>query len=397
MPRRRSPASPAIATHVPERRARARLLAAAFAVALGGCGGGGGGPGGGTTSGVTLTLDPSHMVATVMETAAMPDQFVTGHASGDLASLNGKTIYVVVEDPASLFAGSSVTVMPTGAFTLQLQGKSLTAPGHYTGNLRIFVSLDQALTQQLGNSPLAVPYDVEVLPGLSVDTAQLTVATTFGDPAPTRAVKATLSPYTTSWYARWFTGSQLTTGCLGDGTYDTGGGAGLELIDCAPDGTVTITLEPQPPGNYSKTVRIQATVSYGGTTYAFSKEIAISYTVAANDSVEAVFYPPTMDVTRTAGDSLFEQANYLVVTNTGVASTWHPVEYLGNPAAADGHPQVNAWWIEYPYKGTSTCYNTISSSDCLPVGVYTARMHYTLTKDGVATEAYYPITLTIVP
>ena len=186
----------------------------------------------------------------------------------------------------------------------------------------------------------------------------------------------------------------LRAGCTGDGTYDAGA---IKLIDCAPDGTVSITLAPQPRGTYSQTVRIQALVSYQGTTYAFGQKIAISYTVAANDNVEAVFYPPTMDVTRKAGDSLFEQDNYLLVTNTGVTSTWHPVEYLTNPLAANGHPDVNAWWIESPYKGTSTCYNTISSSNCLPPGTYTAQMRYTLTKNAGSTDILYPVTLTIVP
>lgn len=111
---------------------------------------------------------PSAIGANQRPGATMDDVVLRGALGGNVAGLNGVAVYVVVEDPASLFQSQApLTVQAEGAgyaYTLRLTGKALTTAGHFTGNLRIFACLDTQCKQPLGGTPLSVPYDVTVGP-----------------------------------------------------------------------------------------------------------------------------------------------------------------------------------------------------------------------------------------
>ncbi|MBJ7311586.1 hypothetical protein ACFOLJ_11750 [Rugamonas sp. CCM 8940] len=151
------------------------------AIFLAGCGGGGsyggsgntggtGGTGGGATSSdVTVgPATPSAIGANKPLGATMDNVVLRGSLSGNVAGLNNVPVYVVIEDPASLFQSQAVlTVQADGAnygYALNLVGKPLTTSGHFNGNLRIFACLDTQCQRPLGGTPLSVPYDVTVSP-----------------------------------------------------------------------------------------------------------------------------------------------------------------------------------------------------------------------------------------
>ncbi len=361
------------------RRCSAALLAAVVLLA-GGCGGGEGGGG----SGPSLVIDPSTIRGEVMETGTLPSHTISGMVAGDVAALAGKTIYVVIEDPDALVKTSSLSYQDPDRFWLSLTLRPFPTPGHLQGVLRITASLDPQGRQPLAGTPFEVPYDVTVLGGLQLDATTLAVDAVFGD-APTRSIKATLAETTTSWVATVVT------------PYVPNVPRSLK-VEQQPDGTMTITLFPMAPGTYTEQLRVASTVRHAGTTYQFSREIPVTYTVAPNDAILAVVYPARADVTRTQGDRLGSAVGYRVVTNTGVTSSWHGQEYLSSPPAASGTGQVNNWLYYSPSPTVYTCFTTGGVTECLPAGSYAARVHHVLLKNGVVVgDIYFPVDLTIVP
>jgi hypothetical protein len=340
---------------------------------------------------VTVALSPSQqsITATVMETGAIPTQVLSGVATGDLAILDGATIYVVIEDPASIVSTSSVLAYPDGRFALTLQGRALTAPGRWTGTLTIHASLAPGGRRPLGGSPILVPYDVTVLDPLPLDKTSLQVEAPFGDATPTGTVKATVTSYVTDWAASLGT----TEGCFGTGQPLPGAG---RRVGCATDGTISVDFAPAAPGTYPETLTVLAHARYGGTTYTVTRAVAITRVVTPNDAIDYVPVPAQLQIERALGDPSFLEQPYSLVLNTGVSATFDGVEYLTSPAGAAGHPQATAWWQELP-SGTRTCDVSGATPNCLPEGTYIARLHYLITRNGVQRDAYYPITLQISP
>jgi hypothetical protein len=120
----------------------------------------------------------------------MPDQTITVQASGNLNSLAGKTIYVEVVDPDSLFSHSAALTVTAGVnntYSTTLTGQVLNTPNTYHGNLQVLVATDAAMTAQLGNSPLSVPFSVTVtpVPTLTVSGSSLVTYLPFNAAAGT--------------------------------------------------------------------------------------------------------------------------------------------------------------------------------------------------------------------
>jgi hypothetical protein len=379
-------------------RAAHHVVRAFLLIGLGGlvasCGGGGGGGDAGgassaPTSSVSVALASVPTIqSTLFEGRQGSSVSLQIEVSGDIDSLDGKTVYVIVEDPSSLFENPPRVFLndtPPGAY-VTLVGRKLDVAGHYKGNLKIHACLDNACSVELGNSPLAVPYDVTVLPGMTLDQQVFNVTVPFGQIPPVQTVAVTLPPSVTSW------------GVNNSMPYirDPSMAASSTTDSSSATGVVSLRLEPALPGTYTRTAVVYTNVINAVMALHFEKTVTVTYTVTPDASVDWVFAPAAGNFTRIQGDPLFAAIYRKLVTNTGVTATWRGVEYLSNPPAADGHPQVNHWWSEYPSLGTSTCYNTGSSSNCLPVGTYTARVRYTLTKGGVDQDIYWPITLQIV-
>ena len=371
---------------------------AAVAVVVGAllCACGGGGSSEPSSPSVTVALTgPTNVTAELFEGGTMRNVTLLGSASGDVASLNGKTIYVVVVDPEGLFEAIPpvVSVFPGGEVHVDLTGRVQVVPRHVTGNLTVNVCLDAACRQQLGGSPLRVPYDVTVLAGMSVDTTPLSVAYRFGDARIVRTFAVTLPKYLTGWGAT---------------ALDLGGSPSFYAVattsETGTDGLVTVTFVPTIPAVYTGKIRISTSVdspSAGGSTY--QKEILFTYTITDNPAVLAFYSPPqvSMSIAHGTVNSSYPEVNLVRgfnVTDVG----FQVVEYLTWPAAANGHPNVNTWMLflgsSAPTIGTCFYNNGIAAPpDCLPLGTYTARVHAVVTKGAQMTDVYLPVTLTVTP
>ncbi|NRF66046.1 hypothetical protein HLB44_03485 [Aquincola sp. S2] len=97
--------------------------------------------------------------------SASGSYMISGTLGGDLFSLAGQTLYVIVEDPSSLFeSNASVNIVQGSSFSYQLvlQPRTLPTVGRFTGTLRAFACLDAGCGTRLGGTPLLIPYDVTV-------------------------------------------------------------------------------------------------------------------------------------------------------------------------------------------------------------------------------------------
>lgn len=362
-------------------RRAAGALALGGAVVVAGCGGGGGGSGGAALS---VRLDsPASIVAEVRQDGSMPAVSLVGSLIGDPTALNGKTLYIVVEDPAQLFeANPFITYRSSTSIAINLTGRVLDVPGLRQGQVRVFACLDAGCATQLSGSPMAVPYRVDVLPGLTIASPGLSINTTFGNPEVQRTVTLGLPRDTLSFAAVAETSGVLVSSAVVNGT----------------SGDVALRIPPAAPGRHVESVRVVAVTAdlagLPGRTY--EKIIAIDHVVADDPAVNVVFSPAETVSNRALGDILGKEERYIAVLRPGATLDLLGVEYLSAPPAAAGHVQVNAWWL-MAAQTTSTCFNTVSSSDCLPVGTYTARDRYRLTVDGVVSEVTHPVTLNIAP
>ena len=262
------------------------------------------------------------------------------------------------------------------------QGKSLATAGHHVGSLKIYVSLDSAGTAPLGNTPLVVPYDVTVDPGLVLEPATVDVAASFGDSSTSGSVQVTAPGGSTLRLE-----NPLST-------------APFSVLSVDASNVLHFTLGAQPIGTYSYVVHVYANGVYQGQSYELSKDLVVNFTVAPNDAVDYVFSPSQIDFQWSLtkyGHAVLGQFYHLYPnTNTGVTVTpGHTVQFLTQPATADGNPAATHWW-NYQ-EGMTVAYWDGSVMSVLPLGTYTARDVYTITKNGVQQTIYFPVTLEVVP
>ncbi len=146
----------------------AALLAAAC---IAGCGGGGGGSGGRddlATRVIVSTPTPSTDVNPSI--AGEPLKLVlNGTIKGDFERLQGKNIYVTVEDPADRFLPTAEVVVTSNGnyldYRMTLNGHAAPRAERLSGNLRISVCLDRACETRLGGTPMTVSYNITVQNG----------------------------------------------------------------------------------------------------------------------------------------------------------------------------------------------------------------------------------------
>ena len=370
---------------------------------LAACGGGGGsgggsGSGGGTgvpgassgpASGVTVGAPtPTSIAYVTVPNQQMANITLSGTVSGDLKSLDGKPLYVVVEDPDQLFRpdGASVGLdasATSGTYRLQLTGAIMTRSGQLKGNLRIFACLDARCAQPLGGTPLIVPYDVSVEGGIKLSRTEVNVKVPFGTVPATESVEITLPGHSTGWSA--------VTGQRGFGSpFYLPQGDGVLV----PGNILQIAFRPDKPGSYSLSIPVMTTIKGEGTkTFPVQNSITVNYTVEPNPALDYVFYPSPHDISvkRQAGDA---ERPYRLITNTGVTAYYAGVEYL-SAAGSTGPAQ---WWTERGMPSVSTCWgNDVVAGECLTPGLYTARVRHVLTTPSGQRDVYLPINLTVTP
>ncbi|MED5621844.1 hypothetical protein [Ideonella sp. BN130291] len=369
-------------------------LCLSSALLLAACGGGGGGSSGPSSVSVGRA-SPASISGEVMVNERIPSVHLTGTLSGDVESLQGKPLYVVVEDPASLFESTAtLMVLRQGvgySYTLDLYPKPLPTAGHFTGNLRIHACLDNQCNQHLAGTPMAVPFDVTVLAGLTLSRNEVTLNVPFGTVPDPQAIDVAVSKYSTGWVANNTTpyvyGVPKTTSVL----------PAQGMLLTAPQ--LTLQWLPAPPGTHEETVKVQAQAVLPDNRHlSYEQSIAVHYTVTPNPAVDHVFWPAGgLVVQQSRTDKLIHEVSYGIVTNTGVTAALVGVEYLSHPAGSGPNAPVNSWWSEYPYREYHACVGIGASFDCLVPGVYAAQVRYRLTSAGGTRDVLYPITLTVTP
>jgi hypothetical protein len=164
--------------------------------ALAACGGGGGGSGASApppppplAGALRITnVTPSSIAQDVREAANPMAGFEIGaDLAGDLSRLTGETVYVLIEDARGLFELASTQISPNGLgnrVVLRLKS-TLGLTGSLEGNLRLNVCLDTACTRPLGNSPVVLPYRINIVGGVRIaESGPIVVDVPFGEPSP---------------------------------------------------------------------------------------------------------------------------------------------------------------------------------------------------------------------
>ncbi len=361
---------------------------------LTGCGGGGGeGPSSGSGSGAVTIGPPTTggLTVSLLPGDSTPNFAVTGKLNGDFNSLNGKTVYVTVEDPASLFQPEARLLFLLDGnqwnYELTLWGKPVSQAGHFAGALRIFACLDQGCAQPLAGAPISVPYDVTVPDSLKVSQNVVNVTTPFGTVPEDQKIGITLSNFGSTWIA-----SNVTP--------YTGG---INLVTPSPEGRastgdLTLRFAPERPGTYTEIIRVNAPMSLPPRERMETQEITVNYTVTPSN-VEYFFWPNRLDLTKSRRDVSTGYSTYRLLTLPDVQAESVAVEYL--PGSPNSTGPTNNWWSDY-WRSYSACRGFTQpegsiGSDGLAEGVYRAQVRYRVLSISGTQDILMPITLTVTP
>lgn len=380
------------------------------AVALvSGCGGGGSGGDSRVSTVSTVTVSAPSSMPVITGTKLVDEYYddieFSGMISGNLDSLNGKTVFVLVEDPANLFQAegylSTQRLASGSTYTLRLKGKQLKVAGHYTGNVRVRACLDAACTQPIAGTPLLLPYNVKVEAGLTVSRNEINVTVPFGTvPAP-EMVDISYSSFGKGWVANVSSpddrGEMLEHRLsIGNTTYHYF----YPTLSVLPakgtvlqDKQMQILIHPPKPGNYFHIVKVSAGATLPNRRQlSYEQTVTVRYNVTPNSAINSVFYPAALNFTQKQQTTIMYY-DYQLITNTGIASQFVGIEYL---TAAGTTGPFNSWWREWPYQSAHTCYDGFSAQTCLTPGVYTAQVRYRLiTAKGTLGDVLFPIRMTV--
>lgn len=374
-------------------------LACALFMGMGvaGCGGGGGDSGSSqpppkAPTDVTIALDAGQSVAFNVEHGIQRwGQLLTGSFTGNRASLDGEFFHAKLDNPGP-FESLSVAYLDdlSGQFHVWVDLKNGLPEGRYTGTLKLRICVDEACQAELKGSPYDVPYDVRVMPEVKVSATTIHVDAVFGSVPARRAIT--------------FEGPSRFTNGFGYGRAGSSGDPVAFDLNWDSQGpvagiveTVYLDFYPTAPGTHTETVGIDIEFESGGARYLVHRELEVIYVTADNPAVDYVITPPG-GIDHEARNGAAPVANFWAVSRPGVTMTWRGVEYLSAPPAASGNPLATSWWFESSGGVMHSCPHWGPyGPGCLPAGTYTARGHWTMTKGGVVSEVYYPLTMRVVP
>lgn len=351
------------------------------------CGGGGGDGGGAASSSFGVGLTNVTPARTDLDINAGEGAIVQlrGTLVGDLSLLNGRTLFIIVEDPSGAFVPATTSVAVTGTTgEVTLTGPALNATGTISGTLRVAVCLDLQCTTQIRNTPVLVPYRVTVHPTLSVPPT-ISITAPFGvQPAPLDVPITlpfgfnTAMFFPTSAPAPWITVEVV-----------PGPPAFLRVTAMAqPVGRVTyppVTLQTVSNSSFGTRIQTQAFV----VTY----EVTPSSNPVALAPTSASFTIPLSTIPvggRAQYAKAFAQPGAGTFTGARVVIDNPTVPPGGDPAAPYGS------WLSYS-PSAETLSVTACSPACMLTGTYTGRLIHTLTNGSAVTEYTVPVTLTVAP
>ncbi|MBC3876111.1 hypothetical protein [Undibacterium flavidum] len=340
------------------------ILILIFSITLVSCGGGGSG---GSTSNPPVTLaisSPANISSTSYTGSAIPSVTISATVNGDVQTLNGKSIYVLIESPDQLFDKNPAIALGTGTASLTLNGMNDIPKGDYNNSLKIFVCLDPNCKTQLGNSPLILPYSIKVKQGIALTQKVADISTTFGvTPAPI-AIPITLAEPGKPFNVVRFDGLE----------------GSQNSVVASPDGQAKLIVQPSLgwPGKYVARYRVsQEGVAAPGATF------ELTYTIIQDLKVRAAANPSEVTIRVKYFDSTDHTGSIQVVGNPGTPGldvgghlTAGFIDKFEVPPIANGHPNANNWiWYQHDTYVIHACGDRYLPN-CLPPGTYKATIGY---------------------
>ncbi len=245
---------------------------------------------------------------------------VTVDLAGDIAVLNGKTVYVAVVDPDQIFTPEVVLSFSgnTANNSISLRAAKLDGrPGRYRGAVAVNLCLDAACNAPLSKGRLSIPYDVQVRESFRLAGGDaLALSSEFSQLSPVVSGKITLPE-----------GAEVPN---------------MQLAFLEPTGiqralTAPIRLTTQldrlsfnlqgqavRPGTYRAAISVSGYATAGGKRSYISKSIPVSYVVA----------PPASGRPLLPTSSLALSGSYSSFTVAGFEGSLKVIEFRGQTMAS---------------------------------------------------------------
>jgi hypothetical protein len=355
----------------------------AAAAALVACGGSDSSSGGEAT---LASVTPDQLAVTGFSGYGAPAAQVTLRAGGDVAALNGRTLYVAVEAPSTLLDTIAYIAVNEAEVSLEVTLSSSAAPlepGAYSGDVLLHVCLDADCNQELSGSPKRVAYDVTILAALSLSEESVDVVVPFGTAVPAQRISVGLPVGATSWSLVDMYGSfQVAAAKAGDGT------AALDVV-----------FLMDAPGVYQHDYLVNAIApNPAGGNAVFQKPLSLRYEVTAVENKPCVVAPVDATYAFTIGPWTQGRGAPRLVCQVPGGSSQRSLAYVSAPPEAAGHPLVDEWLYlsdlgEY---AVAPCGYVQGAPNWLPAGAYEGLVRYTYTEPGGAViQLDHAVTMTI--
>lgn len=308
-------------------------------------------------------------------------QSFSGDLGGNVQALSGRTIVIVVEDPAGMFEASGgrleVEPGPRGwTYTLKLLPKSLGTVGRFAGTLRIFACLDSPVCPvRLAGTPVEIPYDVTVIAGCSLSSDRIEATVPFGSMPPEVTVEGNCASPVTDAFNWTF-----------ERPYPSASNPHINLLTNWTEVSKTRTVfthqfGPMSPGTYRETWTVKNTLEASGRLFNQSRLVEVIYTVTPTD-IWGMPVPARLDYRLGVGQTETGSYQLDLVRSTG-QQRYVGVEYLSHPPS-ETDSDLLANWVERAESRTlvsflirpRTCRAATATAParCLGVGTYTANI-----------------------
>ncbi|MDB5872040.1 MAG: putative lipoprotein [Ramlibacter sp.] len=341
---------------------------------------------------------PTSITAELLNGGYMPNAYLSGYVTGDVAALNGKTLYLFVEDPYGLFERGTLYPFRSGtSVSATLYGVKQTIGGSKVGNLKIHACLDTQCATRLAGSPLTIPFNVNVGDGVTLDTYSVEVTAPAYQTPTSASVQVTMPRYVQSWSTRLEPAVNMTGAIFVPSAVSSG--------PTAPTGTVVVNMRAMAPGTYTQTVRVlAATLMPNGQSQTVYSDFVMKLVSTGAFVPAYTVTPAQINVTRHYGSQGFEATSFNYTTNrAGVSMGFAGIGAYTYPPAAEGYTQRRSWWSNANPStgnqyGTRICSTFVGDTHaCLPVGTYTAVMSYDVYEGLSYSRIEVPVTLNVIP
>jgi len=359
-----------------------------------GCGSGGSGGSKGPAMSITGV---EFVVASGMVGLPAPALIFDAVLTGDPASLNGQTVYIGLDLPELGYSLDHAFYTPSTQL-LEMTFLATTVEPvarQYQGSAKLSLCLDPNCHSQLGNSPVDVPYSIEIGPGLTFSTPEVVIDVPFGTPPEAQTVEVLLPPALDWW--------RFTAG-IGNWISVTQDGQASRSLTVAP--------RAAPAGEYSVVAMAEARVPDisrpPGTFAMVTAVLPVTLRIRPDPSRPAVLLPDVASFQFTIDDGVYH------TTLAASAKVWEQVpggtlqvvgtSVVREPPVAASSPLSGGWLTPYSSGGSPYFLLTVCRSDysgpsaCLPPGPYEGVVHHTYTgPDGTVTALDLRVEMTIDP